>query len=425
MELIPCFNYEAFPLEQKYQWMRNGPGGAASVGFGDGLAQLAADFNASADTVGRNLLERRLGVDWQGQAATAANDALNQAAGVVAASAVPGDAGRSSSHQYGDSFTSTKNSIPAPPSVGENSFLGSLADHTFAGTFGVQSDYSKRLAAYRAADQAANDALVQHENTSRAALTAYGGAVTGQTQAPAAGAGGGAGPRVGGPGSGVPAGGPGDGSGGGLAGPGKGGGGPAGSGAGHGAGRGPGGAGHGPPSVGAGHPSPMPPRTTPATVSPVDPVPDPLSGRQGGGWGGAPLAAGQGHTPPASLPPPAPPPPVVPPLAADPPPRHPAGGGEGRALSPRGGGLAPVDRVGGGGPADGVRVRSTGMPPTAPASGRTGAAGYPPPIGPIAAGAGREDRLHRTTVYLPDDEPFRVELDDVTPSVIGLPDEEP
>jgi hypothetical protein len=65
------------------------------------------------------------------------------------------------------------------------------------------------------------------------------------------------------------------------------------------------------------------------------------------------------------------------------------------------------------------------MPPTAPVSGRTGAAGYPPPIGPIAAGAGREDRLHRTTVYLPDDEPFRVELDDVTPSVIGLPDEEP
>jgi hypothetical protein len=115
----------------------------------------------------------------------------------------------------------------------------------------------------------------------------------------------------------------------------------------------------------------------------------------------------------------------VPPLAADPPPRHPSASGEGRALSARGGGLAPVDRVGGGGPADGARARPTGMPPTAPASGRTGAAGYPPPIGPIAAGAGREDRLHRTTVYLPDDEPFRVELDDVTPSVIGLPDEEP
>jgi len=34
-----------------------------------------------------------------------------------------------------------------------------------------------------------------------------------------------------------------------------------------------------------------------------------------------------------------------------------------------------------------------------------------------------QEREHRNSVFIPDDEPFRVEFDDVTPSVIGLPDE--
>jgi len=54
MEDVPCFNYESIPLEQKYQWMRSGPGGAASIGFGDGLAHLADDFNAADANIGRS-----------------------------------------------------------------------------------------------------------------------------------------------------------------------------------------------------------------------------------------------------------------------------------------------------------------------------------------------------------------------------------
>ena len=186
MDEIPCFFYESTPLEQKYEWMRSGPGGAASIGFGDDLARLAADFTAADANIGQKLLRRGLGAEWQGQAATAADGALNRAAAVVAANAAPGNAGRDSAHRYGDSFEVAKNAIPRPPSVGQNSWWGSRADElgtalndTFGSTFGVQSDYAKRLAAHQTADQAANDALRQHESTTRTVLAAYQSAITG------------------------------------------------------------------------------------------------------------------------------------------------------------------------------------------------------------------------------------------------------
>jgi len=104
--------------------------------------------------------------------------------------AAPSTTGRDSSHQYGDSFNAAKNAIQPVPDAGQNSWWGRQADaagaslnDTFGSTFGVQSDYSKRLAAYRAADQAANDALVRHETTTRTVLTAYQNAITGQAAA--------------------------------------------------------------------------------------------------------------------------------------------------------------------------------------------------------------------------------------------------
>lgn len=45
------------------------------------------------------------------------------------------------------------------------------------------------------------------------------------------------------------------------------------------------------------------------------------------------------------------------------------------------------------------------------------------PFGGFGAGRlGGEGREHRNNVFIPDDEPFRVELDDLTPPVIGPPD---
>jgi hypothetical protein len=466
MEEIPCFYYDSIPLEQKYQWMRSGPGGAASIGFGDGLAQLAADFNASDANIGRNLLQRRLGTEWQGQAATAATEALNRASAAIAANAVPSTTGRDSSHQYGDSFNATKNAIQPVPDAGQNSWWGRQADaagtslnDTFGSTFGVQSDYSKRLAAYRAADQAANDALVRHETTTRTVLTAYQNAITGQAAADV-------GPKAV-PGA-TPRGGAGGHGAGGLsaarAGSKAGGAGTGGSAVGAAAG----GAQHGvdpvagaaasaPPTL----PSTTAPSTTapsssaPTTSAPLTPAPTtapagfaPLNPPGGGSLMPGPSGgfvptgpgSGAGSPPRSSIPPP------LPPLGgysgysgdsghggagAD---RHDGSGGArqgsagyggagysgaggehggGRPLSPRGGGMPstePAARFAGSGPAEGAGR----------AGGPAGMAG-----GGMGGGMGGhgQEREHRNSVFIPDDEPFRVEFDDVTPSVIGLPDE--
>jgi len=39
-------------------------------------------------------------------------------------------------------------------------------------------------------------------------------------------------------------------------------------------------------------------------------------------------------------------------------------------------------------------------------------------------GIGGQRHEHRNTVFIPDDEPFRVEFEDLTPPVIGLPDDQ-
>jgi hypothetical protein len=426
MDAIPTFNYDAYPLEQKHQWMQSGPGASAAIGFGDGLSQLGADFAASDTNVGNNLIQRKLADDWQGRASSAAGDAVNRAATSLAGTATPGNTGGASSQRYGDSFTATKNAIPAAPSVGENSWwgraadeLGSELDDMFGTTFGVQSDYSKRLAAYRAADQAANDALRAHEQTTRTALTTYQTAIT----TPAAAVTGGPGDRPGGGGPG--GGGPGAGGGG------TGGAGPSRTGPG-GPGAGTGGRGGADRPGGPGPTGPPPGGTSPAGVPPVGPPP--ASPPPTGGTGptrpnGPPTAprdpavfapgpdAGPGPHRPAPEPA-AVPPPVLPPIVG-----YPGGAGTGHAGGP---GVSPLPaRPGGGAEPSGGRGPGPGAEPGPAASSgtRLGAGPGPMPFGGFGAGGlGGQPRDHRNNVFIPDDEPFRVEFDDLTPPVIGPPD---
>jgi len=422
MNEIPCYYYEGSSLAEKYAWMRSGPGGTASIDFGDGLGTLAIKFNESDSRIGQNLIQRKLGAEWQGQAATAASAALNQAATVVAANAVPGNTGRDSSHQYGDSFDTTKNAIQLTPEPGRNSFLGDLADgtrdalnNTFGSTFGVQSDYSRRLAAYQVADQAANDALYRHENTSRTVLTAYQGAVTGQTAAPKADKPNPGTPGQHGPGGAAPGSSPGPGTPGGGAPGTPAGAGPGAKGGGPGAG-GPGASGAGKHGESPAGPTPVP-TTAPAGFTPLVPA-------RGGSPSLAPGPTG-GYLPttnpgfdPGAIPSPSP---ALPPLGGGYVPHTGYAGGYsgGRPLAPRGGGGLPSE-AGGRAPGGGFPESVSGARPGGP-----GGLGGMPPMGAMggAAGARGQEREHRNNMFLPDDEPFRVADDDVTPSVIGLPDE--
>ena len=85
-----------------------------------------------------------------------------------------------------------------------------------------------------------------------------------------------------------------------------------------------------------------------------------------------------------------------------------AGAGAGRPLAARGGPGLPgaIARAGG-----------TGLPGGAAAPGeRAGGVGGMPMGG---AGARGQDKDHRNNVFIPDDEPFRVEFDDLTDPVLG------
>jgi hypothetical protein len=411
---IPEFSYDDKPLAVKFQWMQAGPGPASAIEFGTAMASLAADFENSDAIIGRNLIQRHLGDGWQGRASTAANGSLSRAAAAIAANARVGWAGGDSSHRYGDSFTATRNAIHNEPAAGQNSWWGRRADDvgdalhdTFDTTFGVQSDYRARLAAYKAADDTANDALRRHEATAREALTAYQIAAT--PQQPAA-----------------PGGAPNSSSGHNPT--------PAGTShrtaaVGHTGGGQPSSGQSGSPSS-AGHPA----GATPA------------AGRNGGQRGAdtsapnlgtesaasTPTPSSPGHVPntmmpgpnggfapAATVPTPGPYPSPTPlPRPGEPPSYRVSGypggyraGGSRPELAPRGGDAAP-----GRSPAPGAPSGpSAGGPGTRPVAGM-------PPMG-TGGGGGGKDRQHRNGVYLPSDEPFRVEYDfDIAPAVIGLPD---
>jgi hypothetical protein len=191
MDPIRCYNYDSFPLETKFGWMQTGAGANAAAGFGRMLAQLAADF-AAADTNIRAGLRRR-GIDgWAGHAARVANAAIGASVTTLAAHSERATSGSGAANHYGDSFAATKNAIPAPPEHSIGHALASETASRFAGGVaipgpgvvigygaGVAADYVQQLAAYRKADELANDALREHEVTTRRVLAAFHGVVAG------------------------------------------------------------------------------------------------------------------------------------------------------------------------------------------------------------------------------------------------------
>jgi len=175
---IPHVNWAAYSLLGKYQMMHDGPGSEAVAPAASTLGVLAPEFGVSSDKIQAAL--HGTGVEWQGKAATAFTSTMRQAAQWAQRSSRASKAGADQVQGYGSSYDTARNKIPSPVEIGENSFLGQLADETggalrdsFGSTFGVQSDYAKRVAAHRAADEVANQALAQHENLTRQAVASF------------------------------------------------------------------------------------------------------------------------------------------------------------------------------------------------------------------------------------------------------------
>lgn len=179
MPEIPDYDYRTFPLETKYRWMQEGSGVDGTAPSARSLGALAPAFEESASVLQSAL--RGTGATWRGTASNAVSGSLHQTAQWASTTARNSKTGGNQIDTYTESFSRAKNSIPLPVDVGENSFLGGIADSKFGHVFGMQSDYNKRLAEHREADQIASDAMKDYETTARAAIGAF---PTDQTASP-------------------------------------------------------------------------------------------------------------------------------------------------------------------------------------------------------------------------------------------------
>jgi hypothetical protein len=162
---IGSHDYIFASLEEKVAWMQAGQGTDQTFQAGDGLKEIAVLMRQSDDNLG-HLMRRTVGQAWQGRAASVAGDSLGRAAAAMTATAGSADHGGGSTHGYGDSFNQVKNAIGTTPpeAIGKESFLDWL---------GFTSDYRHRLTRYRAANKLATDALERHEANARQTLAGF------------------------------------------------------------------------------------------------------------------------------------------------------------------------------------------------------------------------------------------------------------
>jgi hypothetical protein len=170
--------YEGYSLETKYGWLQQGQGAAAVTEGADFLAELAGAFAESERTIRTAL--GRLGVSWHGTAAEQAATALGAVADWARGSAVSSAGGSATIGEYGESFARLRSRVAEPPARTQGSRPASVLDGLFdavspdfGAVTGLQTDYRRRLAEYQRLDRAANDALYAHEAQSRAAVRAF------------------------------------------------------------------------------------------------------------------------------------------------------------------------------------------------------------------------------------------------------------
>jgi hypothetical protein len=406
---IGQYRYEGWDLATKHAWMQHGTGAAAAFDPHATVASLAATLNGSDDVLRRAMAKAT--IDWEGATATAASTTLACYADTAMQASEVGATGASTVDIYGGSFANLKPKIAAPTVEGTNSIWGTLVDHMggqaqpMLTAAGVQSDYTKRIAANKAADTAANQALYDHEKTAQAALAGFPTSDTPPAPQPNTAA-----AASGQPGTMARR-------------PSRGGTGAAGSAASSSASTTPAAtvhpAGGGDTRPGASQP-PTPTYTANSEWTPRHP-PDPGTGAGAGG----PIGAGRIRS---ILPDGADsvlvPNPITTPGTT--PNRYALARPTGRSSSgyasevwnpaARSGPLEPEPE-----PSSGPAATRSNPEPGTP--GRPGMGGMPS-MGGTGARANR-DRTHRNNVYLPSDEPFVVEFDGVTPPVIGLPGQHP
>jgi hypothetical protein len=387
-------------LGELYRQVNAGPGTAAIEPAVASIRTFAPKLSGSADRI--NTALSGTGVSWQGRSADAAAAELTGVARWASAGGDHAGAGSGQVQAYADSFAELRSKVASPQPVPDLTRWDSVWE-----TFGVTSDHSRAVQHNHQAALAALEALDVHQRNTDRAITGF----PDIAGVPGTGPGPGDQPGPGGPGAGAGAGGGHPGS--------APGGRPDGSATTSAAGAGPTG-GHSatvPPGVGP-HESARPgPGASGPVLYPGGPPAGPRPVPGGGPARGPRPNIGAGP-PPGAIPPPAGG--RFGPAAGRPPrpgyfPGGPAAPGSGPG--PRPGGIGPELAPRTGAPAG---VQSGAEPHGGPAGNRSpaGAGGYGPMMGGAGAGPAG-DRDHRNQHFIPSDEPFVVQFDDVAPPVLG------
>lgn len=404
-------------LGELHRQVNAGPGTAAIEPSVASIGRFAPKLSGSADRI--NAALRGTGVSWQGRTAEAAAADLTGVARWASAGGDHAGAGGGQVQAYADSFAELRAKVARPEPVPSLSRWDSVWE-----TFGVMSDHGLAVQQNHRAAVAALDALEVHQQNTDRAITGFPdiAGVPGSGSGDQVGAGGAH------PGS-APTGRP-DSSGTPSAGS-LGAGSPttstAGTNAGTagtsntGAGSAPGGGEYATNRAGAGGATPG----SSAALYPGGPITGPRPGA-GGGWPRGPRpGVGSGSRPGTRAGP-----------------RPDTGGGlrpgtgsgppAGRQEPMRSGyrgGSAPPPTGPGGGPSGTGPAPRTGTPsahlaaqpaadPHGGPAGTRSPGGYGPMMGGVPAGSGG-DRTHRNQHFIPSDEPFVVQFEDVAPPVLG------
>ena len=187
MSSIRCYNYDAFSLAEKFGWVNGKPGLNAVADAAQALRGMSDRLGSIND--GNIQAAKKLGFDWSGPAAGAAQKSLTATVNEASRTEQVGANGADRIMDYGHSFESMRGRIafddPAKYSLVQRA--GDELSHewdTISNLWGGGGDHitvAERNVGY---NLAANDVLQQHEMSSRQADDAF--QTVGQQPPPAA-----------------------------------------------------------------------------------------------------------------------------------------------------------------------------------------------------------------------------------------------
>ena len=164
---VEQYHFDGWNLPTKYGWMHSGAGSQAAAEVQDIVNRMAERMITSGELVGRLLS----GVEWAGEAASAAGRAMQRGAGQINQTAAEAATAQRCVTELGESFRTAQHRVPSPNEIptglGDRFLYGAAEGFNALSPFDVQSPLHDAMEQRRELEQQANLALTNHMITSR------------------------------------------------------------------------------------------------------------------------------------------------------------------------------------------------------------------------------------------------------------------